>query len=90
MPSLNPKLQMLYLGLVSKAPKFIFQGLESAFKLLQLCWCSWPHSPKRNRVPKASDQPQMHFTMPLNTFEPVSTNLELHAVPKPENCRSFT
>ena len=32
MPSLNPKLQMLYLGLVSKAPKFIFQGLESAFK----------------------------------------------------------
>ena len=31
MPSLNPKLQMLYLGLVSKAPKFIFQGLESAF-----------------------------------------------------------
>ena len=85
-PALNPKI-------ANALPKFGLESTKMHFsrlgkcvqKLLQLCWCSWPHSPKRKRVPKASDQPQMNFPRPLNTFEPVSTNLELHAVTKPEN-----
>ena len=39
------------------------------FELFQLCWCSWPQSPNRNRADD-SDQPQVQFQRPAACIWP--------------------